>query len=50
LSIHATQLVKTATNKFRLFKHGGLDLRGRLRLEYEEIEDVDWGEPDEWRR
>ena len=34
--------------KGTLFRNAGIDVDGSLKLEYEEIRDTDWGEPDEW--
>jgi hypothetical protein len=33
----------------KVFQNRGVDERGVLRPEYEEIGDTDWGIPDAWR-
>ncbi|MCJ1328056.1 hypothetical protein MMC10_004731 [Thelotrema lepadinum] len=35
-------------SKATLFRNKGLDENGRLKPEFEEIRDTEWGEPDEW--
>ena len=34
--------------KRRMFSNAGFDEEGRLKLEYEEVQDTDWGEPDDY--
>ncbi|MCJ1406272.1 hypothetical protein MMC19_000337, partial [Ptychographa xylographoides] len=36
------------TMRQKLFRNAGTDERGRLKLDFEELEDTDWGEPDEY--
>ena len=38
----------TDGSKRHMFKNAGCDERGRLKLDYEELPDVDWGMADEW--
>jgi hypothetical protein len=34
--------------KRTIFKNAGLDEKGRLKLDYQELDDTDWGEPDDY--
>ncbi|MCJ1239703.1 hypothetical protein MMC14_007701 [Varicellaria rhodocarpa] len=40
---------KILKNK-KLFQNAGLDSHGRLRLEYVDLTNADWGTPDEWNK
>ena len=42
--------LKISKNTRRVFQNAGLDEHGRLKLEYEDLEEPDWGVPDDWRK